>query len=753
MNTQNLLKKIIIQIKARINLVILLLSISALLIVFFKIFNLNVALGLSEILILESLFQIAVISSMIYIILFLPSYPVFFVILKHKFNYNFPEKLGLTIVFNQVFYILVGYIGSYLGFPITGTFFFFILITSFSLIQILLIYFEFKNGTIAYLKPIDHTEIKKNLLFTCLKHSYFKILLLLTIFIGLVCILYIVKYSFFFGTDGWGHIYIIKMITDMNYLPSKEYFGAVGFQIFGAVIQLFSGTELIYLPRYFILYTFFVSALIFYNLLMRIFRNNNLAVLGVFLLEFFSLGFTHMMVQFWPTSLAIIQCLLMFFLLYTRLQKFINLKRPSVEIIKSNMIFSYLLIFFLSISAILIHTLVSMVMIISFLVVYLLYFLKDWRRGIDFALLCGILGFFLILYYSGVISDFFIYIDFLQFPWYFYLFGITLGGIGMIIAILRLKNSIYFTSGRFSLIVTGKKHSTYKNIENKIMYPLSLLIILSIVAVFFIANSLFFNLNTSKVFIVVEATILCVFGFWGLFLFQKKPRGKPLLLSLLSLVILFLGAVLIDISLSGRIAILISPMIAIGFVSYVYKTIKTKSIMTVKVSMFLIGVTILSLFAHFYDELVDTDFNEYNLKNREVYSVQWLSDYTFDKNIIIGEFGWSYIFVYYDYPFNEKNQSLRSYDIHYFISISQEFFHPSNHLNGSGVNLLRQLKRDLSSDVFIILDDTYLSLSGTGGIGRLTESEMEQYYNLNYLNKIMSSKSEYGEKIPYYWVI
>jgi hypothetical protein len=35
----------------------------------------------------------------------------------------------------------------------------------------------------------------------------------------------------------------------------------------------------------------------------------------------------------------------------------------------------------------------------------------------------------------------------------------------------------------------------------------------------------------------------------------------------------------------------------------------------------------------------------------------------------------------------------------------------------------------------------------------LTDEEIESYYNLPYLNRIFSVKSEDGKDTPYYWVI
>ena len=108
--------------------------------------------------------------------------------------------------------------------------------------------------------------------------------ILLTIFITLLCILNIVNTRYFAGTDPWLHISIVKYITEVNYVPMNEYYGALGLHIFGAVFHFFSGLDLILLPKFYLFYTIPISSLIIYNLLRRIFKNKNLAIFGVFLL-------------------------------------------------------------------------------------------------------------------------------------------------------------------------------------------------------------------------------------------------------------------------------------------------------------------------------------------------------------------------------------------------------------------------------------------------------------------------------------
>ena len=86
-------KNLIFYFRSRIHLIVFLLSVVALIFILFKIINLNVILGISTIIILDFFFQTFVMLSAIYTILFLPTYPIFFIIFKGK-KFNFLEKLS-----------------------------------------------------------------------------------------------------------------------------------------------------------------------------------------------------------------------------------------------------------------------------------------------------------------------------------------------------------------------------------------------------------------------------------------------------------------------------------------------------------------------------------------------------------------------------------------------------------------------------------------------------------------------------------
>jgi len=207
----------------------------------------------------------------------------------------------------------------------------------------------------------------------------------------------------------------------------------------------------------------------------RIFRNKNLAILGVYILMFCSLGFFTMMYQFWPSGYAFIQGTFIFFLLYVRLSNLIGENKPSKKEVRSNMILPYVLITITFISSLFTHSLVAMVLLVSFLWVFLVYFIKDRVRGIDFLLLCGLFGVFLIFYIFDISTGHFnILSSFFRLPWYYLLGIFTVLGFGIVLLVFVFKRKISFTKGRFEDVITGKSSRISKFIEDKLIVPFTI---------------------------------------------------------------------------------------------------------------------------------------------------------------------------------------------------------------------------------------------------------------------------------------
>ena len=761
MKNQNLsLNNIIFYIKIRIHLFVVLISLISIISIFLRIVNFNSFSGISQIVFLDWIFHLIVYTSTCFALLFLPMYPIIFIIFKEN-NLNFLERMTISIVINLSFYVIVGILGFYLGFALTDWFFFIILVIMYFLLILSSSIFNLKKGKSNIFKrkyPNDYKEkFKTNFtLLSFIKKVRLSNSVLLVMLIGLICILGVLVTTIFIGTDPWMHISIIKFITDINYLPSSDYFGSFGFHIFGAVIHFFSGLDIFLIPRFFIFYTFPISSLLVYILLMRIFRNKNLAILGIFILVSSSLGFINMMIQFWPSSFAIILGIALFFLLYIRLQSFIQEKEPKKKQIRSSMFFSYSLFITFFISCLLIHSLIAVILLVSYIWVYLIYFIKSYRRGSDFILLGICLCVFFIFYLFNISTGYFIVFNKLSsISWYFILFGIIIIGILEGLVLLHYRKSMTFTKGRYSSIIRGETHGFFKKIEERFLFPIVFALSISIISIFAVINFFLFKFDVITIFTGFEILIIWSFAIWGLFIFQYKPRGKPLFLWGFALVIILIAGFSFDL-ISGsltffsRISYIASVIVAIGFVSYVYSLIKTNSVQKLKIKAFMIFLTIFSLMATYFELYSSVEF--YSLKRREVSTIQWYSNFSSDQNVIIAEFGWSSIFIYYSYPFDEDNATLPLNSVIDFHSASNNYLNPQFHIY-NGTNLLTDLKVNSSKDVFLIVSNNYLLVSGFELFGKLTNEEIEMYYSLPYLNRICVSKSVNGESTPYYWVI
>ncbi|MHA2288132.1 MAG: hypothetical protein ACXABG_05035, partial [Promethearchaeota archaeon] len=127
--------------------------------------------------------------------------------------------------------------------------------------------------------------------------------------------------------------------------------------------------------------------------------------------------------------------------------------------------------------------------------------------------------------------------------------------------------------------------------------------------------------------------------------------------------------------------------------------------------------------------------------------------YSSEISTIVGQNGWEHVFVYHNYPFDNLSYDLSFKEIHNFIPANDDLMHPNNHILSNGTNILSKMKKESGMNIYLLLSDNYLLSSGSSFFGQLTPEEIEQYYNLNYLNRIFSARSENGEALPIYWVI
>ncbi len=742
--------KILFFLSLRFNLFFIILSFLTFLSVFLQI---NGILG--------GLFNGLNLISVIFILLFLPSYPIYFFIFKFE-NLNLIERLCLTIVTNLSIYILQGFIGHSLKIPLTPLFFlsltfylFIILIGSTIIIQIK------KNTISSFIK--SKTDIDKERFYT--DFSILKFIkdilsingILLIIFILMFISSDLLRSGYFVGLDPWLHISIIRSITETYQLPAGEYYGAMGLHIFSVVFHYFSGISAINIPRVSLFYTFPVSSLIVYCLLKRVFKYKNFAIFGVYLLTFSSLGFSHLMYQYWPSGLTYIQELMIFLLLFIRLQAFIKESPPNREDIFVDIFKTYIPVILIFISALITHSLITIIILISFVWVYLIYFCINVRRGFDFFLLLGLMCIFLLFYSLNISTGHFrVFGRLSSFPIQYIVLGLIAGASVIVLYILYTRKDTKFITGRYNLVIFGKWKKFYKVLEDWFFLPVIITLVILFTITFFITNSIWFNLDLLLIFVCIEMTLYILIAIWGFGPFKYKARGKMLRFWGMALFYLVIAGIIFDaftntLHFYTRIYYMSSVVIVIGFISYFQKLMKLGGRNERKSIVLMTLIVSFSLFASFTN--ISVSMGIYSLKNREVSTIQWYSNYTTEINTIIGENGWEHVFVYYNYPFGNQSYDLSFKEIHNFIYANDDLMHPINHILSNGTNILTEMKKDTEMDIYLLLSDYYLISSGLSLYGELTTEEIEQYYNLNYLNRIFSAKSENGEDMPIYWVI
>jgi hypothetical protein len=313
------------------------------------------------------------------------------------------------------------------------------------------------------------------------------------------------------GLDPWYHIFIVNYMDINKILPMNFYFDNLGLHIFTLNLHYFTDLEIFLIPRYFIFFTFFIGSLIVYNILKKVFNEHNLAIMGVFLIEISFLGFSFMQYQFWPTSLAVFQCLTIFYLLYNRQKDFLNPDPPKRHEIKNNRKFTYIFIMATFFSSIFIHSLVTMIFLLSFALIYVVYFLKDKWRGFDLIILLflfGIFGFLLSINFgTGHFTIILMYLGITDFK---ILVVLVVGIPGLISIFYIIKKSIDFESGKWKKMLNEKR---YMKLEKKFVIPIIICILLGATIFFMIGEHLdLFSFSYSTILMIIQDGIFLLFS-------------------------------------------------------------------------------------------------------------------------------------------------------------------------------------------------------------------------------------------------
>ncbi|MBD3201954.1 MAG: hypothetical protein GF316_18200 [Candidatus Lokiarchaeota archaeon] len=736
---------------------LLILSLSLLFASFFvfKVFD------ISAIPILNDLYHIANYINGIIIVLFLPLYPLFFFILNFK-DKKLVEKCAYTFVSNLSFYIICGYLGQLLGLTLNSIFFFLVVIIMFIALVMLAILTTFKHYSEKSLKVNSENISQPDI---SLKKFIRKFLfgninlILLCSFLFLLGILFLVAFSVFHSLDSLYHITIIKVIDTRKQLPLDDYFGSMGLHIIGIVFHYFSGVDFLEIPKFYVFYSIPIFSVILYILLKKIFKNKNIAIFGVFFIEGGSVIIIRTMNIFWPTGLTLCQMLFILYLLYSRAEKFIEKDTIEMSDITQNIMLTYPLIITLFISSILTHSLIALILLISYAWVFLLYFIRDFRRGIDIfiIIILFLLIFIFILLDLGVGHlRFLILIDpqvLKNLNIYFILFG--LGGVFIGILIIRkYVRNIKFTNKMIFFNFTKNEIEYVKKFEKKFIIPFVTFLIVGVSIVLFSVNP-WFGFLSSKIILFVKFTVVLFLGMWGYKAITTSSKGQFLFRWFIGgLLLVFVGTIFDVLFLKkyyfGRIIEISMFFLLVGFVAYWYKLYKLGLIKQKIFKIFLTFIITFSLIGSFMEM---DNYEQVNRRDLQVF--QQYAKYSNDSNVFLIEYGFQHGLNYFYYPYEKNNNSIRIQSIQIYVffgenEIIYDYLDPDTHINENGENILQKLKKKYQTDVFFLLTER---VTTSAFINDISIDALEKYYNMSYLSRVYSAKAIDGKERPLYWIV
>ncbi|MBD3201165.1 MAG: hypothetical protein GF316_14205 [Candidatus Lokiarchaeota archaeon] len=697
----------------------------------------------------------------IVIVLFLPLYPLYFFIFD--FNDKKPlEKLAYTFVSNLSFYIICGYIGQLSGLALNSIFFFLVVIITFITLVILAILRAFKDYNENTLRENSenisqpHISLKKYIqkLLFCNINS-----ILLCSFLFLLGALFLVAFSVFHSLDSLYHITIIKVIDTRKQLPLDDYFGSMGLHILGIAFHYFSGVDFLEIPKFYVFYSIPIFSVILFILLKKAFKNKNVAIFGVFFIEGGSVIIIRTMNIFWPTGLTLCQMLFIFYLLYSRAEKFIEKDTIEMSDIMKNIRLTYPLIITLFITSILTHSLIALILLITYAWVFLLYFIRDLRRGIDILIII----FLFLLIFIFIFLDlgvghlrFLILIDpqvIQNLNIYFIIFG--LGGllIGLMI-IRKYVRDIKFTNKTIFFNFSKNEIESVKKFEKRVIIPFVTFLIVGVSIVLFSVNP-WFGFLSSKIILFVKFTVVLFLGIWGYKAIDTSSKGQFLFRWFIGGLLLVIVGTLFDVLFLkqyyfGRIIEISMFLLLIGFVAYYYKMFKLGLMKQQIFKIFLIFIITFSLIGTFMEME-----NYEQVQKRDLQVFQQYAKFSNDSNIFLIEFGFQHGLNYFYYPYEENNKSIRISSIQIYVyfgenEIIYDYLDPDTHFNEIGENVLQKLKKQYQNDVYFLLTERVSTSAFKNDIPIET---LEEYYNMSYLSRVFSAKAIDGSERPLYWIV
>jgi len=389
----------------------------------------------------------------LFLIYFAPGYQIFFKFFEAK--YSFIEKLTLTVLVGIIFNILIGIFAGHLGILITDYFYLISILITFYFFMFL---YKFSRKTTFFKKyNLENTRelIPKNLL-------------LYIVFLLLFAIFSISRYPILFGDDSWFHLILTDEIIETGKIPFELYRGTNGLHLMGTVLHLFSGHPTIEIVRYFPIINFLISGLMGFVVFNKIFKNDQIGILGSFLLLISPFRFDIPQSQYVPTALGLVVFLFMMFFYIERIKNF------TWEIKQTVKIFLFIGLGFLTL--IFISDISVLIFLGLFVFISFFFTILDKKKIIDFGFfvfLFLIYGVYNIIGFQNIIFERFLVN--ISLPIYIYL---ILGAIGIFLIFLINKYSAE-PKGKFVTWIKKKpSESSLKRMAVIYLKPILIILIL-----------------------------------------------------------------------------------------------------------------------------------------------------------------------------------------------------------------------------------------------------------------------------------
>ncbi|MHA1728290.1 MAG: hypothetical protein ACTSWY_06120 [Promethearchaeota archaeon] len=586
-----------------------------------------------------------------------------------------------------------------------------------------------------FLKSLKH-QTEKNQLFP-------KNFLLFVIFLIVSGILVVVRFPILFGDDPWFHAAITKQTINCgNFNPvDRHYFSLFGFYSIGAFFQMISGVDVLLLARFFPIFTITLGGLLGYSLVKFFLDNDQIAIIGGVLFILTPLDSCLALGQYWPTAMVLI-CGFGNFLF--------SLKIHNEN---QNQIFNYIFLYITGIILYFIHDFTAILLLSGSLFVYIAQsFRNNKKKNLQIALhYCIIITISLLLRLicgMGLLPE--KIGEIFPFSPILWIFLLPMAGV-IIYLSQKIINKPYTNTNATQIL----QKLIPPNSKRSKIYKKKILIIILIVSIsiglsmFLIFPSFFKFAQIEVPQMALNVFFLVIVAFCsisGVITIQRKNFKTDILYFWIGFFLISLvGFVIIDFLFIHhawwfRIIINASGIITLGMSAYIFLFLKKKSLFKQNGKKIII-LFFLSLFINFgfYQSA-----NYWYKTESDIDTALMLRPYIPKQDsVIITGFRWSYFLDYYT-------------DFKIEVNWTEGYLlKTENHFNESGENALLKINESLNN-VYVLLDFQQKSL-GILGLenviyGKINDSDIMEYYNLFYINKIMSMKTN-GNLFAYlYWV-